>query len=561
MDIVEVKALLADALNRAFQRAVEESALAACDTSAATVAPPADAKFGDFSSNLAMVAAGPAGKPPRAVAEAVVARLEVDPAVVAGVEIAGAGFINFRLAPQWLQYVLRDACRADADYGRSRAASPRRVLVEFVSSNPTGPVSVAHARGGAIGDVLATLLEWTGHAVEREFYVNDALNSRQIQKFAESVEARYLQALGQPVEMPEDGYRGYYVVEMARAIIERDGDRYAQMAHEERLAAFTEMSLRQIVEDMRIDLEAFGIRFDTWFYESSLYRSGAVQEAIDTLTAGGWTYEDEGALWLRTTAFGDEKDRVLVRSNGEPMYLASDVAYHQHKWGRQLDYLIDIWGPDNHGHVQPTRAAMEALGYNPESLEILIFQIVRLMSDGELVRVSKRAGDIVCLSELIEEVGRDAARFYYLIRSAQSPFDFDLDLAKKQSLDNPVYYVQYGHARICSILREAEKAGVEMPDAQAVDLSCLTEDAEIALMRRVADFPAEVALAAELRQPHRMTRVAQDVAEAFHTFYHQCRVLGESPEVTGARLVLVRGTQIVLRNVLTILGVSAPERM
>jgi arginyl-tRNA synthetase len=321
------------------------------------------------------------------------------------------------------------------------------------------------------------------------------------------------------------------------------------------------MALKQIVEDMHADLEAFGIRFDNWFYESSLYQADAVQESIAALGEAGWTYQQEGALWLRTTAFGDEKDRVLIRSNGEPTYMASDAAYHQKKWERGFERLIDVWGPDHHGHVDRMRAAAQALGHNADSLDIMLLGIVRLMRDGEMVRASKRAGDIVCLSELIDEVGRDAARFYFLIRSAQSPLDFDLELAKTQSMDNPVYYVQYAHARICSIIREAEKAGVEMADAHDTDLACLTDPTEIALMRRIAELPAEVAQAAQHRQPHRMTRVAQELAETFHTFYHQCRVLGEAQDITAARLVLVRAAWVALRNILTILGVSAPERM
>jgi len=463
------------------------------------------------------------------------------------------------LRPEWLHDVLRRIHAEDARYGRSDVGGGRRLQVEFVSANPTGPLSVPHGRAAALGDVLASLMEWIGYDVSREFYINDA--GGQVQRFGRSVEARYLQLLGQDVTVPDDGYQGEYVSDLARRIRERDGDGYAALPEEERLATFTRLGREEMLREQQETLRNFGVHFDVWYSEASLHASGSVGEVIELLRERGHVYEMDGAVWLRSTAFGDDKDRPLVRSNGVPTYIAADLAYHRDKFLRGFDKVIDIWGPDHHGYVARTKAGVQALGFGADQLDILIHQFVRLYVGGELRVGSKRAGDIIPLDEVIAEVGRDTARYFFLMRTANSSLDFDLDLARKQADENPVFYVQYAHARICSILREAEERGVTLPRAEQADLTILRGEPELALMRKLADFPAEVRAAALAHEPHRMTCFAQDLAATFHAFYRDCWVLGQDPAVTAARLVLVDCSRIVLRNVLTLLGVAAPERL
>jgi arginyl-tRNA synthetase len=520
--------------------------------------------------------------PPRQIADAIVSRLDLPRSLVEKIEVAGPGFINFTLAPAYLRGIVRSILEQGEAYGRSDAGGGRSLLLEFVSANPTGPIGVVQGRAAAIGDTLGKLFEHTGWKVSREYYVNDALNSTQIQRFAETLEARYLQQLGQEASVPEDGYQGDYVVDMAEELVKVEGDRYLKMPREERLAAFYEHSLNNIVTSQRRDMDAFGVHFDTWFHEGSLYASHEVEAAIEALKQAGYTYEADGALWLRATELGDEQDQVLVRSNGRPGYLAADIAYHKNKFERGFDRLIDIWGPDHQGHVRRTKAGVRALGYDPSRFEILIHQIVRLFRGSEMVRMSKRAGDIIPLAALLEDVGADAARFFFLMQSMESHLDFDLELAKKQANENPVYYVQYAHARICSILREAEQRGAgaglangrestvesrESPPSNpesrisSANLERLGEPDELALIRKLAELPDEIGDAAERYEPHRMTRYAREIASVFHGFYTNCRVLGDDAELTAARLGLVQATLTVLRTVLTMLGVSAPERM
>jgi len=420
---------------------------------------------------------------------------------------------------------------------------------------------VAQGRAAAIGDTLARLLDARGYQVHREYYVNDAASSTQVGKLAESLDARYFQALGQDKPLPEDGYRGEYLAEMARRIVALEGDRYVALTEEERLAAFSALAEQGFVEDQRQVLEEFGVVFDNWFRESSLFDSGEVEAALALLTERGYTYEQDGAVWLRSTEFGDDKDRVLVRSNGKAMYVASDAAYHRGKFGRGFSRLIDIVGPDHHGWVARTRAAIAAIGCPVDKLDIIMHQVVRLFRGGEMVRMSKRAGDIITLQEVIEEVGADAARYFFLMRSTDSPLDFDLELAKKETAENPVYYVQYAHARISSILRNAVEQGVPLPAVERANLALLRHSDELTLMRKLADFPEEVEAAARLYEPHRMTRFATELAGVFHQFYTNCRVLGDDPALTAARLILAGAALIALRNILRLLGVAAPERM
>lgn len=522
---------------------------------------PREPRYGDFSSSLAMVVASEVGGQPRAVAEALLHHLRLPEGLVSKVEVAGPGFINFTLSPVWLRGVVRQIVEQGDEYGRSDTGGGKTLLLEFVSANPTGPMLVVNGRAAAIGDTLANLFERIGWQVSREYYVNDALNSTQVQRFAETLGARYLQQLGREAAVPEDGYMGEYVITMADELIAEEGDRLLHLGEEERRQALYNYSLRKIVEGHQEEMRAFGAEFDRWFYESSLYETGEVMDAVETLRDRGHTYEAEGALWLRATDLGDEQDQVLVRRDGRPSYLAADIAYHRNKFGRGFDRLIDIWGPDHHGHVRRTKAGVQALGYDTSRFEILIHQIVRLFRGSEMVRMSKRAGDIVPLSGLLEDVGVDAARFFFLMQSMDSHLDFDLELAKRQAADNPVYYVQYAHARICSILREAEARGIAVPAIAEANLDRLGEPDELALMRKLSDLPDEVSQSAVRYEPHRMTRYARELAGIFHSFYTNCRVLNDDAELTRARLALVLAARTVLRIVLGIIGVSAPEQM
>jgi len=553
--------LIIDALGQALARAQQAGELPAPLQVGIELQAPRDSRYGDFSTSLAMAIASEADRAARDVAGIIVRHLQLPEGVVEKVEIAGAGFINFWLSVSWLREAVRTICREGLEYGRSEEGQGRRLLLEFVSANPTGPLGVVQGRAAALGDTLARLFERTGWKVSREYYINDATNSTQVRRFAQTLEARYLQQLGRPASVPEDGYQGDYVIAMAEELVKQEGGRYADMPHEQRLAALYDYSLRKIVESHQRDMRAFGVEFDTWFRESSLYENHEVEAALEALRAGGHTYEADGALWLKATDFGDVQDHVLVRNDGRPTYLAADIAYHKNKFERGFDRLIDIWGPDHHGHVTRTKVGVQALGYDPSRFEILIHQIVRLFRGSEMVRMSKRAGDIVPLAGLLEDVGADAARFFFLMQSMESHLDFDLELAKKQAADNPVYYVQYAHARISSIIREAEERGVTLRDVEAVDLDRLGEPDELALMRKLSDLPDEVRQAAQRYEPHRMTRYARELAATFHSFYTNCRVLGDDPELTAARLALVSASRTVLRIVLGITGVSAPDRM
>jgi arginyl-tRNA synthetase len=554
--------IIVDALRQAISRAQQSGDLPASASPKIELQTPRDARHGDIATSVALALASETGRPARQLAEILVDRLDLAADVIAKVEIAGPGFINFTLAPEYLRGIVRDISERRSDYARTDEGQGRKLLLEFVSANPTGPVAVVQGRAAAIGATLAKLFERTGWKVSTEYYVNDALNSTQIQRFAETLEARYLQSLGQEAVVPEDGYQGDYVIDMAEELIRKEGDRYLKMTREERLAALYDYSLESIVEGQRRDLESFGVRFDTWFHESTLYADREVESTLEALKAGGHTYEADGALWLKATDLGDEQDHVLVRRDGRPGYLAADIAYHKNKFERSFDRLIDIWGPDHQGHVTRTKAGVQALGYDPDRFEILIHQIVRLFRGSEMVRMSKRAGDIIPLSSLLDDVGSDAARFFFLMQSMESHLDFDLELAKKQANDNPVYYVQYAHARISSILREAGERGIPVPEIGSVELGRIEHPDELALIRKLAELPDEVSDAASRYEPHRMTRYAREVAGAFHVFYTNCRVLNEDDAaLTAARLTLVQAAQTILRIVLDTMGVTAPDRM
>ena len=520
---------------------------------------PREKAHGDFATNIAMLLTKQAKKPPRQIAEFITARLVKGTNWIARVEIAGPGFINFYLDPAWVYQILPVARELDEQYGQSNVGQGRKVQVEFVSANPTGLLHMGNARGAALGDTIAALLGAAGFAVAREFYINDAGN--QIENFGKSLEARYLQQLGMDVPFPEEGYHGQDIIETIKNIIAKDGDKYVNMETGLRREMLIKFGLEEKLIAIRRVLESFGVKYDIWFSEQSLHESGAVEQTLSQLRDKGYIYEQEGALWFKSSLFGDDKDEVVVRSNGTPTYFAADIAYHKDKFDRGFDWVINLWGADHHGHVDRMKGAIKAAGYDPDKLDVVLMQLVRLFKGGDIVRMSKRSGEFVTLEDLIEEVGKDAARYFFVMRSADSHLDFDMDLAKSQSADNPVYYIQYAHARICSILRQAEENGLKVPPVEGVKINLLKESAELELIRKIGDLPEEIASGAINLEPHRLARYAHELAGVFHSFYNSCRVMVEDAELRDARMVLVDATRIALRNSLLLLGLSTPERM
>ena len=551
------KAAIAAALEEAAFAAKVQGKIAFTTLPAFVVEMPREATHGDFATNIAMTLAKEAKANPRAIAETIIACFDNASAGVAEIKPAGPGFINFRMAEGWLADVLAEIVAQGEDFGKSKVGKGQKIQIEFVSANPTGELHMGNARGAAIGDTLASLLTMAGFTVEREFYINDAGN--QIEKFGLSLEARYLQVLGRDVPFPEDGYHGEDITDTMRQLAEEEGDKYLALAPEKRREILTAYALDKKLTDIRETLAAFGVVYDKWFSEQSLHDSGAINNIITKLQAQDWTYEEDGALWLDCVRFGEEKDEVLIRANGVPTYFAADIAYHDDKFRRGFDQVIDIWGADHHGHVARMKGAMEAIGYNRDMLEIVLMQFVRLYQNGEILKMSKRTGKYVTLEELIEEVGVDAARFFFVMRSPDSLIDFDLDLAKSNSADNPVYYVQYAHARICSILAMAAAEGYEISDQ--ADFRALTDPSEQTLIRKMADFPDEVIYGALNREPHRITAYLQELAGDFHNFYAHCRVLGEDKKLSNARLLLIKGVAGIIKTALNAIGVNAPEKM
>ncbi|MGD9497859.1 MAG: arginine--tRNA ligase [Armatimonadota bacterium] len=554
-------AQLVELLHAAYAAACAAGELPACEVDIRLEQPPRP-EMGDFSCNLAMVLARPAGRAPREVAQILIDRLPQCP-LLERVEIAGPGFINLYLSPGWLQDTVREVLLRAERYGQSTWGEGRRVQVEFVSANPVGPLHVGNARGGPYGDALASVLQAVGYDVQREYLLNDGPDNTQFRLFGASLQARVRELLGLPAHMPEEGYRGNYVTEYARALVAEHGEQLAAIPEdEEGYYRFALLGEELVVAEIRETLAMLGIQFDSWFSERTLFDSGAIDAKIDELWERGVLYERDGALWLRTTDFGDEEDRVLVRASGAKTYLMTDLAYADDKLARGFERLIYVWGPDHAAQVPSVRAGLAAAGIDPAVTEFIIHQIVRLTEGGEVVRMSKRKGTIVTLRELIEDVGPDVTRFFLLSRSVDAHLDFDLELARQESDENPVYYVQYAHARICSILREARQRGFATDDLLEADLSLLEHPDELRLMRWLAEYPGEVSEAARQRAPHRLAHLSRDLAATFHQFYGTCRVLDErAPELSRARLALVSATGIVLRNVLGLLGVSAPEQM
>jgi arginyl-tRNA synthetase len=538
--------------------------LAGVDAVAVQLERPRNPEHGDFATNLALILGGRIGRAPRQVAQEIVAALDLPGAGVSSAEVAGPGFINFRLAADRLQARIREIIAADRAWGRADRAGGGRVQVEFVSANPTGPLHVAHGRGAALGDGIAALLEWTGHEVEREFYVNDA--GVQIDRLAESLEARWLEVTGTPTPIPEGGYHGEYLLEMARSLEAEMGDRLRAMERSERLKLLRDHATTAQREEQDRDLREFGVVFDDYFPETRLYEERRLEDTLEELDRLGLTYLSEGALWLRTASFGDDKDRVLVKSDGTFTYFLPDIAYHREKARRGFTHVIDVWGADHHGYVPRMKAALSALGM-PDFLDVEIVQMVRLVRGGAEVKLSKRAGDIITLRELITETGPDVARYFFLMRRGDTQMLFDLDLALDHSEKNPVYKVQYAHARMCSIFRRADRAREDVgPD---VDTSALVEPAEQELIKQLEQFPEVVARAADARSPHMVCEYLEATANMVNSWYHagnpsrnpELAVLVQDPALRTARLALARAVQIVLRNGLELLGLHAPEQM
>ena len=554
---MDIKQILAAAIKAAAQKAIDEGTVKGGDLPEVLLEVPPQKEFGDFATNFAMQSARALKCNPRMIAQAVVNNL--DCAYVEKMEIAGPGFINFYLKQDWMYDMLAGIIAEGENYGNLVSDCKEKIQVEYVSANPTGPLHVGHGRGAAVGSALANLMKAAGMNVSREYYINDAGN--QINNLAASVNARYLEQLGQTVEFPENGYHGHDIIETAERIVRIYGDRFLNMSEDDRLKEFRTIALKEKLAALKEDLEAFNVTYDEWFSEQTLHDANAIKNACDLLTERGYLYEEGGALWLKATEYGDDKDRVVIRDNGIPTYFAADIAYHQDKYARGFDRVINLWGADHHGYIARMKAAVGALGYHPDQLEVLILQMVSLYRNGELVKMSKRTGQSVTLNELIEEVGTDAARFFFVMRSIDSQLDFDLTLATEKSNENPVYYIQYAHARICSIMRQLDEAGIVVMPATEAKLNTLTEASELELIKKLGEYPEMLAGAAKERAVHRVAHYVHDLAGLFHSFYNQCRILGVDSDLQQARIALVKTVGHVIRHALGILGVSAPERM
>jgi arginyl-tRNA synthetase len=554
-----MKKLLQQHLRNCLETCRTDGILASEHLPEALVEVPNHSEHGDFASNIAMLLAKSEKKPPRQIADSLVSRLKNDTELFERVEVAGPGFINFFINKDVWRKTLEVICASGDEYGKSSAGKGKKIQVEFVSANPTGPLHIGHGRGAATGDAIASILSAAGFEVVREYYINDAGN--QMDTLGRSVYLRYCELLGNSVEFPQNCYQGDYVKDIARDLIAKYGSKYLDTSEADAVSFFAQIGGDIILKGIQQDLRDFGVVHDTWFSEQSLFDSGKVEESIAYLKDKGFLYENEGALWFRTTEFGDDKDRVVVRGNGVTTYFASDIAYHREKYEQGFDLVVDVWGADHHGYVPRLKGVVQSLGRNPDDLKIVLVQLVALLRNGVPVAMSTRSGEFVTLKEVVDEVGRDAARFFFLMRRSDSQLDFDLELAKSQSSDNPVYYVQYAHARICSIFDNAREKGFTLPDVDRTPLSKLETPEEISLIKSLAAFPDVVEASALHFEPHRIPFYLQDLAGLFHSFYNKNRVIGEDPELSAARLLLLKCTAQTLKNGLILLGVSAPERM
>lgn len=558
--VKEVENKLYEAIENAVKSAIENGDLPQADIPKFIIEKPADKKNGDFSSNIAMAGARTFHGAPRMIAEAIVKNFSLDGGYIDRCEIAGPGFINFYLSDKYYSDVLKDIVASGDSYGRSDYGESKRILVEFVSANPTGPMHIGNARGGAIGDCLASVLDAAGYDVQREFYVNDAGN--QIEKFATSLEVRYLQECGKDVELPEDAYHGEDITVHARNFFSEVGDKYAECDSQERRDALVAYALPKNIAGLEADLGKYRIKYDKWFRESTLHNDGSVQKVIEALKERGVTYEQDGALWFKASEFGNDKDIVLIRANGIPTYIVPDIAYHYNKLvTRGYDKAIDVLGADHHGYIPRMKAALTALGLDADRLDIVIMQMVRLVRNGETIKLSKRSGKAITLNTLLEEIPIDAARFFFNLREPNSHFDFDLELAAKQSSENPVYYVQYAHARICSIIKKAAEEGIEVVTPSAEALNRLNSDEERDLISHLAGLTDEIIGAAKNYDPAKITHYVIDLATLFHKFYNAHRVVSDDKELTEARLFLCTAVKNTIKNILVMLKVDVPEAM
>ena len=556
---ISVKDQLLSMIDSAVREARLQGELRSVQNPKIVLETPKQEELGDYASSVALGLARVEGRPPRELAELLIRHLKDDHAILTRVEVAGPGYINFLLKPDCWQRLLPIIVSSGTGFGRVAAGKGKSIQVEFVSANPTGPLHVGHGRWAAVGHALANLLTAAGHKVQKEYYNNDA--GRQVKLLGRSVYARYQQLLGHPVPDPEDGYRGEYIVQLAQLLIDRFGKIHEGRGEEECLEFFTKRAVEVMSGLIREDLESFGITFDSWFGEATLFESGAVRDALETLQKNDHLFEKDGALWFRSTAFGDDKDRVVRKEDGEFTYLASDIAYHRDKLKRGFDLLIDIWGADHHGYTARMEAVVQALGYPRDRLRILIGQLVSLLRNGQPVAMSKRAGEFVTMRDVVNEVGRDAAIFFFLMRRLDTHLDFDLELAKRRSDENPVYYVQYAHARLASVLRQAAQQGIALEEPDRVSTARLDQAEEIRLMKRLASYPELIEESARSLEPHRLTFFLLELAGVLHHYYFKHRIISPDAELTQARLLLVRAVKTVMGGALDILAVSAPERM
>ena len=558
--VKEVENKLNEAIALAVEKATKSGDLPEAEMPKFIIEKPADKKNGDFSSNIAMAGARAYHQAPRMIAEAIVKNFSLDGGYIDRCEIAGPGFINFYLSDKYYSDVLKDIVASGDSYGRSDYGEGKKMLVEFVSANPTGPMHIGNARGGAIGDCLASVLDAAGYDVQREFYINDAGN--QIEKFATSLEVRYLQECGRDVELPEDAYHGEDITVHARNFYSEVGDKYAECDSKERRDALVAYALPKNIAGLEADLGKYRIKYDKWFRESTLHNDGSVQKIIEALKEKGVTYEQDGALWFKASEFGNDKDIVLIRANGIPTYIVPDIAYHYNKLvTRGYDKAIDVLGADHHGYIPRMKAALTALGLDANRLDIVIMQMVRLVRNGETIKLSKRSGKAITLNTLLEEVPIDAARFFFNLREPNSHFDFDLELAAKQSSENPVYYVQYAHARICSIIKKAADEGIEVTTPSEEALNRLNSSEERDLISHLASLTDEIIGAAKSYDPARITHYVIELATLFHKFYNAHRVVSDDKELTEARLFLCTAVKNTIKNILVMLKVDVPESM
>jgi arginyl-tRNA synthetase len=557
-----MKQTLTEILLEALKRAKEKGELKLETQPVITLETPKDKNHGDLATTLALTLAKAEGKPPRKIAEIMLANIQDEEGIISKTEIAGPGFINFFLKQDRWSKTLFDIDTEAHEYGLKDIGKGEKVQVEFVSANPTGPLHVGHGRGAAVGDALANLLASVGYDVQREFYINDA--GRQVRLLAQSIYARYQQALGNNVAFPDDGYHGEYIAEVAQDLIKVQGSTFLNKPFEECAAAITDFGKDAMLADIRTDLGAFGVHFDNWFSEKTLLADNSVKRSIEELKERDYAYEQDGALWLKSTAFGDDKDRVIIKKDGEYTYLASDIAYHRNKLARGFTQLVNIWGADHHGYIPRVQAVIQAFGHPKDSLHVLLVQLVSILRQGQPVPMSKRAGTFVTLRDVVQDVGADAARYIFLTRRSDSHLDFDLDIAKEQSRENPVYYVQYAHARIASVFREAEARKVPVPTRDTVDLAHLDLEEEQNIIKALTKYPEVVEEAALTYEPHRLTFYLQDLAGLLHNYYFKHRIITDDAAlaaVMGSRLFLMKQVKTVIQSALKILGVTAPERM